>query len=289
MALQVQLDAFTKVKKAIDDMVAELKSQQEEEVKHKAFCTKELNTNEKQTYTTQVEIADLKDKIAALEDTIEKLVKAIAAAKEDIAEMEIELKKASEQREAENKAFQEEVMDQRTMQNILEKAIARLKAVYKKKAEALAQESQSQTPPEQFQPYAQHAGGTKVVSFIEQIVEDSKAVEKELMANEASLQTTYETFANDSTSAIKSLRASIEAKTKTKAATEVEKEEAAQELSNTEDMLESLETYAADLHGQCDFVLKNFDVRQKARLQEIEALQSAKALLSGMQDDDDLS
>jgi len=43
----------------------------------------------------------------------------------------------------------------------------------------------------------------------------------------------------------------------------------------------SLAQYEADLHEQCDFVLKNFDIRQKARLQEMEAVQAAKAILSG--------
>ena len=39
--------------------------------------------------------------------------------------------------------------------------------------------------------------------------------------------------------------------------------------------------YAADLHKSCDFTLKNFDVRQEAMSQEIEALNQAKAVLSG--------
>merc|ERR1719456_931697 len=38
VATSVELDAFVKVKKAIDDMVAELKAQQADEVKHKDWC-----------------------------------------------------------------------------------------------------------------------------------------------------------------------------------------------------------------------------------------------------------
>ena len=37
----------------------------------------------------------------------------------------------------------------------------------------------------------------------------------------------------------------------------------------------------ADLHKSCDFTLKNFDIRQTARDQEVEALRQAKAILSG--------
>jgi hypothetical protein len=38
---------------------------------------------------------------------------------------------------------------------------------------------------------------------------------------------------------------------------------------------------AVDLHKACDFILQNFDIRQEARDQEIEALAQAKAILSG--------
>jgi len=50
--------------------------------------------------------------------------------------------------------------------------------------------------------------------------------------------------------------------------------------------LDNLGAYKGDLHEQCDFVLANFAIRQKARTQEIEAINQAKSFLSGMQDDD---
>merc|ERR1712117_380460 len=45
--------------------------------------------------------------------------------------------------------------------------------------------------------------------------------------------------------------------------------------------LEQLSNYNAQLHQSCDFVLKNFDLRQTARDEEVEALRQAKAILSG--------
>merc|ERR1712146_328863 len=49
LAAKVRLDAFTKVKKAIDDMVAQLLKEKEDEIKHKDFCVEEFNTNQLQT------------------------------------------------------------------------------------------------------------------------------------------------------------------------------------------------------------------------------------------------
>merc|ERR1719409_2192042 len=45
--------------------------------------------------------------------------------------------------------------------------------------------------------------------------------------------------------------------------------------------LEQLSNYNAELHQSCDFVVKNFEVRQTARQEEVEALKQAKAILSG--------
>merc|ERR1719337_822878 len=49
LAVRVRLDAFTRVKKAIDDMVAQLLKEKEDEIKHKDFCVEEFNSNELQT------------------------------------------------------------------------------------------------------------------------------------------------------------------------------------------------------------------------------------------------
>merc|ERR1719330_1185649 len=49
LAYRVKLDAFTRVKKAIDDMVAQLLKEKEDEIKHKDFCVDEFNSNQLQT------------------------------------------------------------------------------------------------------------------------------------------------------------------------------------------------------------------------------------------------
>merc|ERR1719389_353543 len=49
LALQIRLDSFTKVKQAIDDMVAELTKQQADEVKLKDYCIEALNENTRNT------------------------------------------------------------------------------------------------------------------------------------------------------------------------------------------------------------------------------------------------
>merc|ERR1719506_226168 len=44
LAARVRLDAFTKVKAAIDEMIAALLKEKADEIKHKDFCTEGINT-----------------------------------------------------------------------------------------------------------------------------------------------------------------------------------------------------------------------------------------------------
>merc|ERR1712194_989876 len=106
LAYKVRLDAFTRVKKAIDDMIAQLLKEKADEIKHKDFCTDELNTNQLQTEKKEREKQDLLAKIEDLEMTIKALTEAITKLKSEIAEMQVQLKRAGENREKENKEFQ---------------------------------------------------------------------------------------------------------------------------------------------------------------------------------------
>merc|ERR1711988_2056899 len=149
LAVRVRLDAFTKVKKAIDDMVTQLLKEKEDEIKHKDFCVEEFNTNELQTEKKEREKSDLTAKIEDLELTIKQLTEAIDALKAEIAEMQVQLKRAGEDREKENKEFQMTVADQRATQKLLTAALNILEDFYgkKEKAAALLQREPAGPPP----------------------------------------------------------------------------------------------------------------------------------------------
>jgi len=282
LAVSAQLDSFTKVKELMDKMVADLKSQQEEEVKFKANCESEFDTTEKTTYEKKEEKADLEALIESLAKTITTLKEEIATAKTTIADTEVAIKKASETREKENAEFQTVVADQRATQVILKKALAKLEGFYGKKAAFLANAAAAkQTPPVQFNKYKNNAGASPVMGLLEQIIEDSVKLEKEATDGETEAQASYESFVKDSNDVISKLSDSVTEKTKAVSNAKVESEQAKSDLKSTDEEIMSLVEYEGDLHQECDFVLKNFNIRQAARLQEIESIQKAKSILSG--------
>merc|ERR1711959_208025 len=88
--------------------------------------------------------------------------------------------------------------------------------------------------------------------------------EAEAIRSEEDAQKAYEEFVNE---------------TNAKAESELVETKEAKEATMLE--LEQLSNYNAELHQSCDFVMKNFEVRQTARDEEVEALKQAKAILSG--------
>jgi len=283
LAVSVSLDSFTKIKEAMDKMVADLKSEQEEEVKFKSYCEKELSNNEKVTYETTEKKEDLEASIKSLTKLIGQLTEQIAAANAQVAETEVAIKKASQAREGENAEFQVVVADQRATQEILTKALVRLQDFYKKaKGGALLQKS-VQTPPVQFGKMKSNAGASPVIGMIQQIIEDSKALEAEAVAGETEAQADYEKFVKDSNAVIKAQSDSAAGKTKAKATASEELAAASSDLDSTNGELESLALTEGDLHGECDWTVKNFAARQKARMDEMEAIGQAKGILSGAQ------
>merc|ERR1719223_2219338 len=183
LATQVRLDAFTRVKKAIDDMIAQLLVEKADEIKHKDFCVDEFNQNELQTENKNREKEDLIAMIADLELTISKLTKDIDGLKSEIAEMQVQLKRAGEDRESQNKEFQTTVSDQRETQKLLQAALSILGEFYgKAKAASLTQQGQQPAgppPPAGFETYEKNASSGGVMSLIQQIISDAKAMEAE--------------------------------------------------------------------------------------------------------------
>jgi hypothetical protein len=127
-------DVFAKIKVAVDNMVAQLKQENADEIKHRDFCIEELNQNEMQTddaYDKKKELETAREDLTLF---IEKYEEEVAADKAEIANMLVELKKASENRAAENKDFQMTINDQRATATILKKALDKLRSFYAKKA-----------------------------------------------------------------------------------------------------------------------------------------------------------
>merc|ERR1719253_2267980 len=277
LATQVRLDAFTRVKKAIDDMVAQLLQEKADEIKHKDFCVDEFNTNQLQTEKKERHKEDLLAKVEDLEMTIKALTDAIATLKSEIAEMQVQMKRAGEDREKQNKDFQQTVADQRASQKLLQSALNILKGFYEKKGAFLQkQEPAGPPPPAGFKEMKKNSASGGVMGMIAQIINDAKAMEAEAIRAEEDAQKAYEGFVKETNASVETKNKEIANKSEEKAKAEGDLVQANEEKEATLLELEQLSNYNAELHQSCDFVMKNFEIRQTARDEDVEALKQAK-------------
>merc|ERR1719420_625768 len=141
--------------------------------------------------------------------------------------------------------------------------------------------AKKQTPPVAFKTYKKNASSGGVMGMIQTIIDDAKAMEAEAIVAESDAQKAYESFVKDSNASIESKSKEIVMKSSAKAKAEEDKTKAEQSLEETVAELNGLSAESADLHSQCDYTLKNFEIRQTARDEEIEALKMVKQILSG--------
>jgi len=285
LAVSARLDAFTKVKKSIQDMVDKLVKESEDEIKHKDFCIEELNNNERDTEMKERDRDDLVAKIDDLASTIDQLAKAIETLKAEVAEMQVQMKRAGEDREKANKEFQTTVADQRATQKLLTAALGILKGFYEKAALAQIkshdQQQVGQAPPPGFKSYEKNAASGGVMGMMSGIINDAKAMEAEAIRGEEDAQKTYEDFVKDTNNSVDEKTKDIVSKSESKARAEGDKVEAETERDAVLTELEQLANENADLHKSCDFTLKNFELRQTSRAEEVEALKQSIAMFSG--------
>eukprot|EP00933_Yihiella_yeosuensis_P049847 TRINITY_DN472_c1_g1_i1.p1 TRINITY_DN472_c1_g1~~TRINITY_DN472_c1_g1_i1.p1 ORF type:complete len:197 (+),score=67.12 TRINITY_DN472_c1_g1_i1:3-593(+) len=190
---------------------------------------------------------------------------------------------ASQNREAENSEFQKVVAEQRETQELLGKALTVLQGFYNK--ESLVQiRSHGEPPapePETFKDYKKNSQSFGVMGMIQQIMTDTKAMEAEATRAESTAQENYEAFAKDTTASVATKTKLISDKTSEKATFEKNLVESKSALEGHEADLAALATTKAELEDDCNFLLKNFDMRQNAFTEEMDSLKQAKSILSG--------
>jgi len=281
LAMSARLDAFKKVKLAIDEMITALNEEKADEVKHKDWCVNNLNSNRNNLAQTERDRQDEEAHIDQLKANIKTLTTLHDKLDKESKTLRSDKKRAGEDREKENSEFQVVLKEQRDAQKTLERAASFLKRFYEKQALGEVALTQIHDAPKGFESYKNNEGGNAAIAMILKIVNDTKAMEAELVHDEEESQKGYETL-------VQATNQSLAEKENEMIDTAANRAQARRELSEAESThaglvkeLQQLGDEKADLHKSCDFVLKNFDIRQKARDEEIEALRQAKSILSG--------
>merc|ERR1719243_89956 len=137
-------------------------------------------------------------------------------------------------------------------------------------------------PPETFGAYSKKGEeSTGVISMMDMMVADLDKEITEIETEEKENQAEYEQFMKDSAEKRANDSKSIADKESAKA--DKEGKLVADKEEKNAKMKEAMNTaqYLSEVHGDCDWLLSNFETRKSARAGEVDALKKAKAVLSG--------
>jgi len=290
---------FDKVIRMCDDLVAELKQEQQDDNDKKEYCEKQFDLADDKKKALERAEKDAENAIAKAKEAIETLTDEIKALEKGIKDLDESVVDATEQRKEENQEYKDLMAADTKAKEILKFAKKRLNKFYNPTL-ALAQspptvgtsfaevgvhddaKAPPGPPPDTWNAYAKKSDeSTNVVAMIDVLIADLDKEMTEAKAEEKNGQEDYETMMTES--AAKRTEDSKALGNKMSAKADAEKmlsEQSDLKKDATKELWATMK-YIDSLHQECDWLLKFFDVRKTARTGEIDALVKAKEVLSG--------
>jgi len=291
-----EADPFSEVITAIDDMLAELKTEEETDLANKERCEKERMENTQKAKMTS-------KKIDTNTETIDRLTAQIAAAEKKIKEIEAEVadletqkRDAGDQRTKENTEYLAAKSDDEKAVELVGQAVSVLKGFYEKNNLALAQirrvkqepfveAGEAPTPPPSTWGDSGY-GGAKgehngIVAILELISSDiTKDIAKATTDEETAVKA-YDALCADIDASVASLEGTKSDLEGTMADDEGSMVAEKGERTTNQEDLDSTLAFLKEIAPGCDFIAVNFNTRLTNRQAEVDGLEKAKAILQG--------
>mmetsp|Transcript_157600 Transcript_157600/g.273439 ORF Transcript_157600/g.273439 Transcript_157600/m.273439 type:complete len:676 (+) Transcript_157600:43-2070(+) len=284
LAAHAEADPFTKVKKMIKDLIVKLMDEANEEAEHKGWCDTEMATNAKTRAEKTAAVEQLNAEIDELTASIAKCAADIAELTAAVAALDAAMAKATAMRAEEKEKNEQTVKDAEEAQAAVSQALTVLKEFYAKAAEATSfVQKAGQAPPPIFEgPYkGMQAENGGVIGMLEVIQSDFARLESDTKASEASALKEYEEFMEDSTIDKTAKTTDINFKTTKKSDESSALVSKKDDLTNTQEELDSALVYYDKLKPSCVDADVSYSDRTARREQEIASLQEALKILNG--------
>jgi peptidoglycan hydrolase CwlO-like protein len=320
LALKGKKVSFDKVLKMVDEMAALLGKEQTTDDDKKAYCEQLLDKTEDDLKEVELKVSDLGKAISDYKEQVATLTEEVSALTAGIKALDKQVAEATDERKAEHEENTETLANDNAAKEIIGIAKNRMNKFYNPKMykappkRELSEEeritvnmggtlaptaapggiagtgvtafAQSRVapppPPETFGAYSKKGEeSTGVIAMMDMMIADLDKEITEIEVEEKENQAEYETFMADSAKKRANDAKSIEDKESAKAdleATLIKTEE--EKTTKTKEAM-ATHKYLSEVHGDCDWLLSNYEVRKEARAGEIDALKKAKAVLSG--------
>jgi len=288
---------FSVVLSEIEKMVATIAEEGKVDKEKLDWCRDERKTKDEEKTEKENQITELGVQIDELTNTIEEpetgLKASIAADETSLLENGESQKTATNTRSEENAAYQKDIATLVEAEDLLARAVKVLSSYYdeipsyheEEKRGPVTLAGEETAAPDTFeedQGYKGQSGkGNKAIEMIEFILEETKKEEQVAHTDEQASQKDYETLMTELKDEETKLKDSLANLRATLAEKEKELADAKKLKGETEAEKKAIEEYLLSIKAGCDFMEKNFDLREERRASETDALNKATELIKG--------
>jgi len=283
LALKGKKMSFDKVIGMVDEMISVLQGEQTDDDDKKSYCEGEIDKTEDELKALKLKGSDLAKAADDAKGQIATFTEEIAALEQGIKDLDAQVSEATESRKEENAEFKEVKAANAAAVELLGMAKKRLNKFYNPKMAFLqnSEETEQEQPETPSGPYKKNEESAGVLGMIDMLVADIEKETTEMEVEEKNAQEEYESFMSDSSAKRSADLKSVEEKEGAKADAEAALDKIGEESKATLDSEMATAEILSAVHKECDWLLSNYDVRKEARAGEVEALNKAKAVLSG--------
>jgi len=278
--------SFAKVLQMVDNMVNLLGKEQRDDNDKKEYCETLIDKTEDDLKELELTVSDLGKQIAVHKERIATLVEEIKALGEGVNALDRQVAEATSERKEEHEENVQTLASDNAAKKLIGLATNRLNQFYNPKLSkpTFAQRSSvaPPPPPETFDAYSKKGQeSTGVIAMLDMMVADLDKEITEIETEEKENQAEYEKIVADSAEKRASDAKSIADKESAKADLEGTLVTTNEEKSSKTKEAMATAKFLSETHGDCDWLLSNFETRKQARAGEIDSLKKAKAVLSG--------
>jgi len=280
LASMAQSDPFVKIRGLIEDMIAKLLKEAEEEATQKAFCDAEMGKSKTSQEEKMMTLDKLSARIDGASSTIAENTEAIKTLEAEVAEIDSAQAEATKIRTTEKEDYMVASKDFKDSAEAVAKAIEVLKAFYEGSFIQVSAKTTLKSKQPEF-------GGAKsdiahtIISVLEMSEEDFTTLLAETEATEDEAVKAYEKLTDEN----KIAKATKETEAKGKASEvkslTVQLGHSKEDHASTSSELDAVNAYIDKLKPQCEEKAMSYEEKKAKREAEIAGLKEALEILAG--------
>jgi chromosome segregation ATPase len=281
MAGSATSDPFVKIRGLIEDMIAKLLKEAQEEATQKAFCDEEMGKSTASKKEKTMTLDKLNSRIDKASARTAELGEAIKTLESEVATLDASVAEATKLRTEEAASNAKAIKDFGDAAAATEKAIKILKDFYDNAA--LIQTS-SKTTSKAEQPElgsSKSGAGGVIIGILEMSNEDFVKLHSETSTAEAEAQEAYEKLMNDSKASKAAKLAEVKASQSEVKSLKVSLENYGEDKGMTSSELDAVLDYIEKLKPQCEEKAMSYAEKKARREAEIAGLKEALEILAG--------